>query len=1197
MTLKLLLEKMLCFFVIFSLSSAVVFADDNPLQKERPLTEILDQISEVYEVIFTYDASTLDNISVDFNFNKQEKLEIVVNRVLTPTGLQYRHLGEKYYIIYKDTKAGNRKVKKLSRNIKNIQRLENSSEITLQTSSNKAKGADRLTNILRSGLELQLDQNISGTIRNQDGTALAGATVIAKGTQKGAISDAQGKFSLTVADEVTALVISYIGYETQEVAINGRRSIDIVLSSSTSTLDEVVVVGYGTQKKVNLTGAVSVITAEALENRPIASVGQGLQGLVPNLNITIANGDPTQGANFNIRGYESINGGEPLILVDGVPMALENINPNDILSVNVLKDASAAAVYGARAAFGVILVETKRGKTGKVNIQFSTELTASKPIFNMDPITDPYEFVQARNMASIRTSGNPSYSDDFTAAVKAFSDGTGPEWGVIDGTLQFYGNNDYQNRVMTDFSPQQKYDFSVSGATEKASFYVSLGHLSKDGYLRNEEKNETFTRNNILMKAEFKITDWLTLEEKIVFNGQNSDKPTFYHWDVNVNTLARQDPLDRVQFPDLDHYLTPGDRGDFEQYIGKYFGGTNFLPYLEDGGRRTFSVNDTWLTQGVTLTPMKGLIIKGNFSYNNYHRDYQDVQSKIEVIANNDLTNLQMDNGFSGTDFIENRINFNQYYAMNAYAEYTPSLGENHELKTMVGMNQEWGLNSFQRAKAFSLITPLVTDLNATTGGQQTFGGKEHFALRGVFYRLNYIFKDKYLFEATGRYDGTSRFPKEDRFGFFPSFSAGWRISEEGFMEGTRGWLDNLKVRASYGTLGNQTVTNGNTQLYYPYIATMGIGTSSYMFSGGSRSPYVSPAGLVSPTLTWETAVSQNVGLDITMLRQRLDLSFDMYTRDTKDMLMNVEFPSVLGTSAPKQNAADLRTKGWEASITWRDQISTDWRYRVTVALSDWQAEITKYENPTGALSEYYVGQKLGEFWGYETVGIFQNEEEVANGPDQSRLGANWRPGDIHYADLNGDGEITPGNNTLEDPGDRKIIGNESPRYSYGINLDVHYKNFSLTTFFQGIGKRDYWPNDGNWTWFFPFNAGHVEKYYITDTWREDNRDAYFPAAHLSTSDGKNKVRQSRFMQNASYIRLKNVTLSYQIPETVMSKIGLGSGQVYVAGMNLWEATALRKPLDPEYLRRQVLASEFNSNGAVQYPLQRLFSVGARISF
>ncbi len=1179
----------LCLCISFT-SSLQASDLDKAVVQMMPLTDALDELGERYQVFFSYNENLMRKVNVDFNFKSGESLNDALNKLLSATNFQYEIYGEKYFVVFEKSKQGRIHAKKLKQSIEKIQELEGKGSLSVQPIVSNPLSKMAHTVELVSMQEVLV--GVTGTVSDQDGVALAGATIRAKGTTTGTLTDNDGRFELEVPNEVTTLIVSYLGYATREVEINGRTNIDIIMEVSTSTLEEVVVVGYGTQKKANLTGAVSVISSEALENRPIASVGQGLQGLVPNLNVSLRNGDPSQPANFNIRGYESINGGEPLILVDGVPMALERINPNDIASVNVIKDASASAVYGARAAFGVILVETKSGKSGKFNIQLSSELSSAKPIFNMDPVNDPYQFVLARNQARMRTSGAPEYDDQFVEAVKAYSEGTGPEWGVRDGVLQFYGFNNYQDRIMTDFAPQQRYDLSVSGATDKANYYVSFGHLNKDGYLK-PFNNEKFKRYNILMKAEFQINDWLRLEPKVMFNAQDSDKPTFYHWDVNINTLARVNPVFPVEFPDLDYYLTPGDREQYEQYVGMYFGGTNFFPYLRDGGRRTFNLNETWLTQGVTITPLKGLVLKGNFSYQFLNRHYQDVQSKVDVIANRDLTNLVVDNGFSGTDFIENRTDFNQYYAINTYAEYTPDFGESHFIKAMVGFNQEWGKNTFQRAKSFTLITPLITDLNATTGNQETYGGKSHVSLRGVFYRLNYIFKDRYLLEANGRYDGTSRFPAEERFGFFPSFSAGWRISEEPFMSGTRGYIDNLKIRASYGTLGNQLLGND----FYPYIATMGIGTSPYMFNGGSRSPYVAPPGLVSPTLTWETVITQNIGLDFTMLNQRLDASFDAYIRDTEDMLMNVEFPSVLGTNAPRQNAADLRTKGWEVALTWRDRIARNWRYRVTLALSDWQSEITQYDNPTGALSEFYVGQQLGEIWGYETVGIFQTEEEVANAADQSNLGANWRPGDIHYADLNGDGVINAGSNTLDDPGDRRIIGNESPRYSYGINLDVHYKNFSLMTFFQGIGMRDYWPNDGNWTYFFPFNAGHVEKYYITDTWTEENRDAYFPAAHISTSDGKNKHWQTRFVQDASYIRLKNLTLSYTLPTAVVGKVGLSNAQIYVAGMNLWEATNMRKPLDPEYLRRNVLASEFNNNGAVEYPLQRIYSVGLRVSF
>ncbi|WP_339924675.1 TonB-dependent receptor [uncultured Cyclobacterium sp.] len=1027
------------------------------------------------------------------------------------------------------------------------------------------------------------DITITGVVTDEGGSPIPGVTVSVPGTSIGTATNLDGQYSLTVAENAS-IVFSFIGFESQTVNVANRSTINISLKEDTQSLDEVVVVGYGTQEKVNLTGAVGVATSERLQSRPIANVGEGLQGVIPNLNIAPRNGDPAQSPSFNIRGYQSINGGSPLILVDNVPMDLNRINPNDIESISVLKDAAAAAVYGARAAFGVVLVTTKSGKEGKVRVSLNSQFSLGKPIFNMDPINDPYRFVQARNLANERTNGRPAYDQDMIDGTKRWSDNPTDEnaWGVVDGVLRFYGFNDYTEKIMTDFAPSQQHDLSISGGSENANYFVSIGHLNKDGYL-NSDRNENFKRYNILMKAEFKVTDWLTLDEKIVVNSQQSDKPYFYNWDVNINTLARVNPIMPIQFPDLPFYVNQGDRETYAPYIGKYFGGTNFFPYLEDGGRSTWTNNDIWLTQGVTLTPAKGLTIKSNFSYNFFHRSEQDVASKIEIVDNNLLAAGLISNGFSGNDFINEEARYNQYYVFNAFADYKFSLPEVHNLTTMVGFNQEWGNNKFIRAQANTLLTPLITDLNATTGLQQTYGSSSHVSLRGAFYRVNYIYDERFLLEANGRYDGTSRFPSDSRFGFFPSFSAGYRISNENWMAGTKSWMDELKIRGSYGTLGNQLLGNN----YYPYIPTLGTGQSGFMLSAGQRTPYVSAAGLVSPTLTWETVVSQNIGVDFTLFGGKIDASFDVYSRETKDMLMRRDYPSILGTGAPQSNAADLKTTGWELAVTWKDRVKNDFNYDVTLALSDWTAEITKFENPEGVINQYYVGQKLGEIWGYETVGIFQTQEAVDNAADQSRIGANWRAGDIQYADLNGDGVISSGNGTLSDPGDRKIIGNDTPRLSFGLNNNFEWKNFTLNLFFQGIWKRDHWPTSGNWTWFFPFNAGHVEEYFITDSWSEDNRDAYFAAPHISTNDKKNIQTQSRFLQNAGYIRLKNANLGYNLPEKWMSTIGFQNANIYFAGMNLWEYSPIRKPLDPESIYA----------GAIEYPMQRVYTLGARITF
>jgi TonB-linked SusC/RagA family outer membrane protein len=1036
-----------------------------------------------------------------------------------------------------------------------------------------------------------VDVTVTGTVTDQDNMPIPGATVSVPGTTIGTATDIEGKYSITVPDNAR-LVFSFIGYESQTFEVGNRRVIDVKLIESAQALQEVVVVGYGKQEKVNLTGAVGVAGAERLQNRPIANVAEGLQGVIPNLNIEPQSGDPSSPAAFNVRGFTSINGGQPLVLVDNVPMDLNQINPNDIESVSVLKDASAAAVYGARAAFGVILVTTKSGKAGKVSVSLNSQLALARPIFNMDPITDPHAFVNARNIANIRTNGVPQYDPDWVEGTRRWSENPVPEneWRTVDGALRFYGFNNYQDEIMTDFAPTSQHDLTISGGSDNSSYFVSFGHLSRDGYL-NSDNNENFKRYNVLMKGDFQVTPWLKLEEKVIVNTQTSDKPHFYNWDVNINSLARVNPIMPIQFPDLPHYLEPGDRDQYERYIGMYFGGTNFWPYLEDGGRNQWRSTDVWLDQGIEMTPVKGLSIRGNFAFNMFNRTQQQVASRVEIV-NNDLRNPadMISFGFSGNDFINEINNMNQYYVINAVADYQFDLPERHKLNTMVGYNQEWGYNKMVRAQNNTLITPLITDLNATIGMQQTFGSQNHMGLRGAFYRVNYIFDDRFLIESNGRYDGTSRFPSESRFGFFPSLSVGWRISNEQWMSGTSNWLDELKIRASYGTLGNQLLGNN----FYPYIPAMGIGQSSFMMAGANRTPFVSPAGLVSPALTWETVVSQNIGLDFTMLGGKLDGSLDVYTRDTKDMLMRQEYPALLGTNPPQSNAADLRTYGWELALTYRNQLRPNLMYDATLALSDWQATITRFNNPSGALppgtsstNTYYEGQMLNEIWGYETVGIFQTQEEVNNAPDQSFLGANWRAGDIQYADLNGDGRITSGNNTLDNPGDRRVIGNSTPRYSFGVNQNIQWKNFHLNLFFQGVWSRDHWPTSGNWTWFFPFNAGHVENYFIDDSWSEDNRDAYFAHPHISTNDKKNIQPQTRFLQNAGYVRLKNLSLGYDLPVNWMQAIGFSSANVYFVGQNLWETSPIRPPLDPETIWA----------GAIQYPMQRIYTMGVRLTF
>ena len=399
-------------------------------------------------------------------------------------------------------------------------------------------------------------------------------------------------------------------------------------------------------------------------------------------------------------------------------------------------------------------------------------------------------------------------------------------------------------------------------------------------------------------------------------------------------------------------------------------------------------------------------------------------------------------------------------------------------------------------------------------------------------------------------------------------------------MEGTRGVLDNLKLRASYGVLGNQAV-----QSYYPYISTMEIAQSNYIMNGSGYTTVIKNPGLVSPSLTWESVATTNFGLDISILNQKLDVSFDIYERRTTDMLMSVTYPSTLGITAPQENGADLITRGWELAVKWRDNIGCDFNYDVTLSLSDYQAEITKYNNPTGKIDDYYVGKKLGEIWGYETYGIFQSDDEIKEAPSQKQINSYWIPGDMRYVDLDGDNSITPGKRTLSDYGDLKVIGNTTPRYSYGLNLNMNYKNWGLSMFFQGVMKRDYYPGSGKYQWFFPYMGENIEEYWLDECWSEDNRDAYFPGPMFQSE--KNYVSQTRFLQNAAYCRLKNLVLSYNFPKKLINKVGLQNVRISLAGTNLLTFSKIHKPLDPEYI--------YNPN--MQYPMMKTYSANVSVTF
>ena len=1026
----------------------------------------------------------------------------------------------------------------------------------------------------------QNGKTVKGVVTDNFGPVI-GANVLVKGTTNGVITDVDGKFVLSDVPEDAVLQISFIGYVTQEIKVAGKTEFNVQMSEDAKALEEVVVVGYGSQKKVNLTGSIGKVDSKVLESRPITSTTSALQGTIPNLQITNSSGEPGQSASINVRGTTSINGGSPLVLVDGVEMSLDLVNPNDIENVTVLKDAAASAIYGVRAAFGVVLVTTKNpSKAEKTSVSYSGNFSFAKPSIMPEFLTSQSQFAEWMNQACINGNVATKYRDDVIAKMKAYEADpkNNPEYEVIDGQLYYYGYSDFKEKMIKDVTPTQRHNINITGGSEKTRFYTSVGYLNQEGLYKVGDDN--YKQLNTRINVENQTTKWMKLGFKALYNYSTQDKPFTYDgkdvWKRVIYTLPT-DFIDAWQkdprYPELD------------KFDGMY-SENNAYALLKDGGRNKYDQHDVWLTATADFDILKGWKAHVDFNYNlNYKK--ASAHSKPIKFFDGSFNETY---GRTSTNYYQ-MTNYNtSYYSFNAYTDYEHTFAEKHYLKAMVGFNQELTKYSTFSGKRYDILNDELPSLSLGSGNHEVSQNGYEWALRGGFFRLNYIYNDRYLFEFNGRYDGTSRFPSDNRFVFLPSFSAAWRISEESFMQGTRDWLDNLKLRASYGILGNQMISSsdwsGNTK-YYPYIPFMSNSTSTYWLFGDTYATTINPGNLVSADLTWEKVSTMNFGIDMTFLQQRLDMSFDYYIRTTADMLIKTSYPALLGTTAPPENSAELKTRGWEFTISWRDKIGENFSYDLGFVLSDSQAEITKYNNPTGDISTYYEGKKVGDIWGYRVEGLFQSDEEAANWYSQKDIAnVQWGAGDIKVKDLNDDGVIDDGIGTLDDHGDKEVIGNTTPRYQYGITANFTYKNYYLNLFMQGVGKRDFWPGDEAF-WPAATQYYNAQTWHVYDSWTPENPGAYLPIARATDSRNRG-VYTDRYLQNASYCRMKNITLGWNLPKQWISKINLSNASIYVSGENLFEFTKIKGPYDPEAA---------GGNGVMLYPFMRTYSLGINLTF
>ena len=1046
------------------------------------------------------------------------------------------------------------------------------------------------------------DNVISGKVTGADKTPLQGVTVGVAGTKTQTITNADGAYSITVPVNATELTFTYVNAKAITEKINGRKTIDVQMLTESVQLGEVVVVGYGTQKKANLTGAVDQVTSEVLENRSIPNVTQGLQGVLPNLNIRMLDGKPNQAPRFNIRGATSIGqGGNALVLIDGVEGDPAVINPNDIASVSILKDAASAAIYGARGAFGVVLITTKNPARGKTSITYTGNYTIKQPTQVPDFENDAYifakmfaeSFVAWENTFPQAVNKTLKFSQAYLTELERRSHLTGLPDVEVDpttGEYVYYASTDWYHQLYKKSNSASEHNLTISGASDKTSFLMTGRIYNQDGIFRYN--SDDYKMLNFRAKGSVQMYPWLRLDNNTDYSNVK------YHQPINVgegggifrNIADEGHPLAPLINPD--GTLTASSAYS----VGDFYYGKNAM----DMEREIFRTKVGLVAEFLK----KRLRLKSDFTFQTTETGEKRKQvplpysSKPGVIAYLGTT----------TNDIREIRQRTQYIATNVYAEYEDNIKDVHYFKALLGYNYEQSTFKGLMAQRNGLIFENANDINLALGTSiLTQGGWEEWAILGGFGRLNYSYKDRYLLEVNGRYDGSSKFPEDQRYGFFPSVSAGWRVSKEAFWNVSPKFISDLKIRGSYGSLGNGNI---GSYVYQEQFAIAQLG----LILNGIRPQYTGRPAVLPSGLTWETSTTTNIGLDFAMLSNRLRFVGDAYIRETTDMFtLAVTPPAVFGATAPRGNYADLETKGWELTLSWSDKFRVSNKplsYDVRFTLADNKATITKYNNPEKRLSDYYEGMVIGEIWGYETLGFFTSAADIAGHANQSMFlstsSGQTFPGDIKLADRNKDGFVNPGAGTVNNPGDRYIIGNSSPRYMYGMNLSADWNGIFFSAFFQGVAKQDWFPSTEAGVFWGQYNRPYnkLPKWHLDNHWTPEKPDAYLPryVSRLANRPGGILTQaQSKYLQNVAYIRLKNIQLGYNLPQKLISKIYALNARVYVSAENIWTWSSLYKRTRDIDVENAVVSDQVftttNAGDGYNYSMMKGITFGLSITF
>lgn len=987
------------------------------------------------------------------------------------------------------------------------------------------------------------DFTVRGVVSDES-DVLPGVSIVVAGTNQGTITDVNGKYSINVK-KGSKLIFSYVGYRAHEAVAN-QSTINVKMKTDAIQLEEAVVVGYATQKKATLTGAVSSVSSENLTKRNVASLSTALQGAMPGVTIQQTSGQPgSDGGQIRVRGIGSIKSDQdPLVLVDGIEMDINQVDANTVASVSVLKDAASASIYGSRASNGVILITTKRGKAGKVTTTYSGYLTVQRPTNMPEPVA-AWEYLQAE----LNSWDNAGASVTNTQREQQL------RWIEEQRTLKPDNwtryDTDWKKETLKDNSLMHSHNVTVSGGSEDISFFASGSYLSQDGLI----PNDNFDRTNLRLNADAKILSWMKLGIETNLRQSNLLNPGISTPKAIINQALYMLP-----------HISAAKELDGNWGYGK--NGINPTAAANASGEKKVRTSEALVNGTLTFTPIKGLELIGQYSR-------RQVSKRTRTLITPYLTSLS---GMVKAEYPDHdslkeewEQTVRNYYR--AQASYERTMND-HYAKLLVGFQAEDSeFTSFYGAKqGFDLERYYLDNGDGSTASSG--GGANSWAMMSWYGRLNYNYQQRYLLEVNGRYDGSSRFTKNNRWGFFPSVSAGWVISQENFLKNTTDIIDILKLRVSYGLLGNQNIGN------YPYAAVVKPGYGYYLGDDKSLAPGVAQTTLSNSDISWEKSKQFDVGIDLSLWNGLLSITADYYIKNIYDMLLTFPLPYYAGMQPAYSNAGDMSNKGWEISIGHKNKIK-DFNYGVTFTLSDNRNKITNLNGLNSQDKTMVEGYPNNGIWGYLSDGYYQDWDDVANSP---KLSNSARPGYVKYKKINQGEGIDP---MLIDSRDQVYLGDSFPHFEYGLNLNASWKNFDLTIFFQGVGQRSTFMSGIG---LKPFANGANLFRHQMDSWTEDNRNAEYPILVPEANAADNYVRSDKWVRNAAYCRLKNMVLGYTLPQSLTKKLNIGSLRLYVSGQNLFTISNFYKGYDPE-------VSYGGNQGGEFYPIMQTFTVGVDLKF